>query len=194
MKSTSTIDLSSDSNPDNEVKAVTLWDVKARKDAVYKVAYAISSGKRFNSPSLTQMREWLKVFVAEQPQDFFLNNSKQSNNFQLLVTACKMSHLVKTSRNKIWMVNFVADKLTILLYLHQQVRVRACPPIIGKDTVKHALTSTCSPPNDIPSIPWSPVVLPLWTPLRGLARGVSNGLMYLGYRTLWQLLLGNSTT
>jgi hypothetical protein len=39
-----------------------------------------------------------------------------------------------------------------------------CPTVMRGDTVKHALTSTSSPPNDIPSIPWSPVVLPLWTP------------------------------
>ncbi len=36
---------------------------------------------------------------------------------------------------------------------------------MGGVTVKHALTSTSSPPNDILSIPWSPVVLPLRTPL-----------------------------
>jgi hypothetical protein len=62
-------------------------------------------------------------------------------------------------------------------------------------TVKHALTSTSSPPNDIPSIPWSPVVLPLWTPrLGGLARAVSNGLVYLGCRTLGSCFLGNCST
>jgi hypothetical protein len=44
------------------------------------------------------------------------------------------------------------------------VCVCACPPVMRGDTVKHALTSTSSPPNDVPSIPWSPVVLPLWTP------------------------------
>jgi hypothetical protein len=38
------------------------------------------------------------------------------------------------------------------------------PLVMRGVTVKHALTSTSSPPNDIPSIPWSPVVLPLWTP------------------------------
>jgi hypothetical protein len=69
------------------------------------------------------------------------------------------------------------------------------PSVMRGVTVKHALTSTSSPPNDIPSIPWSPVVLPLWTPwLGGLARAVSNGLVYLRYRAPWQLLLGNSTT
>ncbi len=58
-------------------------------------------------------------------------------------------------------------------------------------TVKHALTSTSSPPNDIPSIPWSPVVLPLWTPwLGGLARAVSNGLVYLGCRTPGAVAVG----
>jgi hypothetical protein len=35
------------------------------------------------------------------------------------------------------------------------------PSVMRGVTVKHALTSTSSPPNDIPSIPWSPVVLPL---------------------------------
>ncbi len=72
--------------------------------------------------------------------------------------------------------------------------VCSCPPVMGGVTVKHALTSTSSPPNDIPSIPWSPVVLPLRTPTWELARGVSNGPVYLGCRTPWQLLLGNSTT
>ncbi len=72
--------------------------------------------------------------------------------------------------------------------------VCACPPVIRGDTVKHVMTSTSSPPNDIPSIPWSPVVLLLWTSLRGLAKGVSNGLVYLGCRTPWQLLVGNSPT
>jgi hypothetical protein len=43
------------------------------------------------------------------------------------------------------------------------VCVCACPPVMRGDTVKHALTSTSSPSNDVPSIPWSPVVLPLWT-------------------------------
>ena len=42
--------------------------------------------------------------------------------------------------------------------------VCACPPVMRGDTVKHALTRTSSPPNDVPSIPWSPVVLPFWTP------------------------------
>jgi hypothetical protein len=44
------------------------------------------------------------------------------------------------------------------------VCVCACPPVMRGDTVKHVLTSTSSPPNDVPSIPWSPVVLLLWTP------------------------------
>jgi hypothetical protein len=42
--------------------------------------------------------------------------------------------------------------------------VCACPLVMRGDTVKHALTSTSSSPNDVPSISWSPVVLPLWTP------------------------------
>ncbi len=48
--------------------------------------------------------------------------------------------------------------------LQTDVCVCACPLIMRGVTVKHALTSTNSPPNDVPSIPWSPVILPLWTP------------------------------
>ncbi len=44
------------------------------------------------------------------------------------------------------------------------VCVCACPLVMRGLAVNHALTSTSCPPNDIPSIPWSPVVLPLWTP------------------------------
>jgi hypothetical protein len=80
----------------------------------------------------------------------------------------------------------VADLLALM---GRDVCVCSYPPVMRGDTVKHALTSTSSPPNDVPSIPWSPVVLPLW-----LARAVSNRLVYLGCRTPWQLLLGNSTT
>ena len=53
----------------------------------------------------------------------------------------------------------------------QTVCVCSCPPVMGGVTVKHALTSTSSPPNDILSIPWSPVVLPLRTPLGSLLEG-----------------------
>ncbi len=49
--------------------------------------------------------------------------------------------------------------------MYMCVCVCACPPVMRGDTANHALTSTSSPPpNDVPSIPWSPVVLPLWTP------------------------------
>ncbi len=41
------------------------------------------------------------------------------------------------------------------------------PLVMRGLAVKHALTSTSCPPNDIPSIPCCPVVLPLWTPLGG---------------------------
>jgi hypothetical protein len=46
----------------------------------------------------------------------------------------------------------------------RELCVCACPPVMRGDTVKHALTSTSSPPSDVPFIPWNPVVLPLWTP------------------------------
>ncbi len=84
----------SDLEPD-EVQVVTLWDREARKDDIYKVAYSIFSRRRFDSPSVAVMRDWLKIFVAESPQDFFLNGSRQIENFQLLMTACRFPSLSK---------------------------------------------------------------------------------------------------
>jgi hypothetical protein len=82
-------------------------------------------------------------------------------------------------------------KRTLTPFWHWQdlICVCSCPPVMRGVTVKHALTSTSSPPNDVPSIPWSPVVLPLCVLER-----FSNRLVYLGCRTPWQLLLGNATT
>ena len=67
------------------------------------------------------MRDWLAVFVAEPPEDFFLNGSKQLENFTLLMGVSMMSNLSKTSRQKKWTSDSVADKLAILLVLRQQV-------------------------------------------------------------------------
>jgi hypothetical protein len=67
------------------------------------------------------MRDWLEIFVAELPQEFFLNGSRQIKNFQLLMKACRFPALSKTSCAKKWRSNFVADKLAILLVLRQQV-------------------------------------------------------------------------
>ncbi len=67
------------------------------------------------------MRDWLEIFMMESPQDFFLNGSKQIDNFKLLMNVCRMPTLSKTSRIKKWTTYFVADKLAILLVLCQQV-------------------------------------------------------------------------
>ena len=67
------------------------------------------------------MRDWLEIFVAELPQDFFLNGSRQIENFKLLMKACRFPTLLKTSRAKKWTSDFVADKLEILLMLRQKV-------------------------------------------------------------------------
>ena len=108
----------SDLEPD-KVQVVSLWDREARKDYIYKVAYSIFSRRRFDSPSMAAMRDWLEIFMAELPQYFFLNGSRQIENFQLLMTACRFPSLLKTSRVKKWMSKFLADKLAILLVLHQ---------------------------------------------------------------------------
>ena len=119
MSASSSINLASDS--DNEIQIITLWDREARKEDLYKIAYSIFSERKYDSPSLPDMRDWLTVFVTEPLEDFFLNDSKQLENFKLLMQVFRMSNLSKTSCQKKWTSDFVADKLAILLVLCQQV-------------------------------------------------------------------------
>ena len=119
MSASSSINLASDS--DNEIQIVTLWDREARKEDLYKIAYSIFLERKYDSPSLPDMRDWLTVFVTEPLEDFFLNDSKQLENFKLLMQVSRMSNLSKTSCQKKWTSDFVADKLAILLVLCQQV-------------------------------------------------------------------------
>ncbi len=119
MLASSSIDLASDS--DDEIQIVTLWDREARKEDLYKITYSIFLGRKHGSPSLSDMRNWLTVFVTESPLNFFLNGSKQLENFTLLMEVSRMSNLSKTLHQKKWTLNFVADKLAILLILCQQV-------------------------------------------------------------------------
>jgi len=53
--------------------------------------------------------------------DFFLNGLKQHENFTLLMQVSRKSNLSKTTRQKKWTLDFVDDKLAILLVLCQQV-------------------------------------------------------------------------
>ena len=119
MLASSSIDLASDS--DDEIQIVTLWDREARKEDLYKITYSIFLGRKYGSPSLSDMRNWLTVFVTKPPLNFFLNGSKQLENFTLLMEVSRMSNLSKTLRQKKWTLNFVADKLAILLILCQKV-------------------------------------------------------------------------
>jgi len=115
----SSIDLASDS--DNEIQIITIWDRDARKKDMYKIAYSIFLGRKYDSPSLSDMRDWLTVFVTGSPPDFFLNGLKQLENFTLLMQVSGMSNLSKTTCQKKWTLDFVADKLAILLVLRQHV-------------------------------------------------------------------------
>ena len=118
VSSSINLDLDSD---DDEIQIVTLWDREARKEDLYKIEYSIFLGRKYDSPSLPDMQDWLTVFVAKPPADFLLNDSKKLENFTLLMGVSMMSNLSKTSRQKKWTSYSVADKLAILLVLRQQV-------------------------------------------------------------------------
>ena len=48
MSASSSINLGSDS--DDEIQIVTLWDREARKEDLYKIAYSIFLGRKYDSP------------------------------------------------------------------------------------------------------------------------------------------------
>ena len=120
-----------DLSEDNEVSVVTRWDTELRKKGSYKIAASILSGRKFGAPSLAVMREWLDVIVHQPFQDFFLNNLEQVKSFDdLNVSVFKCTS--KTARFRKWTVDFVSDKLALLIDLNQQV--------VNKKTVREKET------------------------------------------------------
>ncbi len=95
MTSTSTIYLSSDSDPDY-VQIIIPLDVKLRSDAVYKTPNAVfSMSSKYDSPSLTNMRQWFEIFIPKPPENFFI--SREMENFTHLMNVSRILHLSKTS-------------------------------------------------------------------------------------------------
>ena len=121
-----------DLSEDNEVTVVTRWDTELRKKGSYKIADSILSGRKFGAPCLAVMREWLDVIVHQPFQDFFLNNSEQAKSFDDLKRVSVFTCTSKTARFRKWTVDFVSDKLALLIDLNQQV--------VNKKTVREKET------------------------------------------------------
>ena len=100
---------------------VTRWDTELHKKGSYKIAANILSGRKFGAPSLAVMREWLDVIVHQPFQDFFLNNSEQAKSFDDLQKMSVFKCTSKTAHFRKWTVDFVSDKLALLIELNQQV-------------------------------------------------------------------------
>ena len=110
-----------DLSEDNDVTVVTRWDTELRKRGSYKIAVSILSVRKFGAPSLAVMREMLDVIVHQPFQDFFLNNSEQAKSFNNLKKVSVFKCTSKTARFRKWMVDFISDKLALLMELNQQV-------------------------------------------------------------------------
>ena len=110
-----------DLSEDNEVSVVTRWDTELRKKGSYKIAVSIFSGRRFGAPSLAVMREWLEEIVHQPFQDFFLNNSEQAKSFDDLKKVSVFKCTSKTARFRKWTLDFISDKLALLMELNQHV-------------------------------------------------------------------------
>ena len=106
---------------DSEVSVVTRWDTELRKKGSYKIAVIIFSGRRFGAPSLAVMREWLEEIVHQPFQDFFLNNSEQAKSFDDLKKVSVFKCTSKTARFRKWTLDFISDKLALLMELNQHV-------------------------------------------------------------------------
>jgi hypothetical protein len=52
-----------DLSEDNEVTVVTRWDAELRKKGSYKIAVSILLGRKYRTPSLADMHEWLEEIV-----------------------------------------------------------------------------------------------------------------------------------
>ena len=107
-----------DLSEDNEVTVVTRWDTELRKKGSYKIAVSIFSGRRFGTPSLAAMREWLDEIVQHPSQDFFLNNSEQAKSFDDLKKVSVFNCTSKTARFRKWTVDIISDKLALLMELN----------------------------------------------------------------------------
>ena len=106
---------------DNEVTVFTRWDTELHTKGSYKIAVSIFSGRRFGVPSLAAMREWLDEIVQQPSKDFFLNNLEQAKSFNDLKKVSVFKCTSKTARFRKWTVDFVSDKLALLIDLNQQV-------------------------------------------------------------------------
>ena len=106
---------------ENEVTVVTRWDAKLRKKGSYKLAVNILSSRKYGAPSLAVVREWLEEIVHQPFRDFFLNRSEQAKSFNYLKKVFVSKCTSKTARFRKWTVDFVSDKMALLIELNKQV-------------------------------------------------------------------------
>ena len=100
---------------------VTRWDTKLHKKGSYKIAVSILLGRKYGAPSLADMRELLKEIVHQPSQDFFLINSKQTKSFDNLKKVSCFKCTSKTACFRKWTVDFISDKMALLIGIDQQV-------------------------------------------------------------------------
>jgi hypothetical protein len=140
--SSTTIDLSKN----NEVMEITRWDVKTRKKPSYKTAVVILSNiRKAGSPSLSKMLEWFDSIVNQPSKDFFVRNFEQARSFSDLKKASISGCSSKAARYRKWTLDFVTDKIALLLELN--VEERRAREIAFRE-VGESSTTDPAPPED----------------------------------------------
>ncbi len=101
---------------------VTRWDVEACKKPSYRTAVTVlSNSRRQGTPSLSTMCKWLSIIINQPATDFFLWNSEQARVFNNLKKTFVLGCSFKTGRYKRWRVDFITNKIALLLELNEQV-------------------------------------------------------------------------
>jgi hypothetical protein len=67
------------------------------------------------------MREWLKGIVNQPLINFFLGGSKQARLFDDLKQISTLKCTTKSACKRLWTLDFVTNKIALLLKLNQQV-------------------------------------------------------------------------
>jgi hypothetical protein len=88
----------------------------------YRTAVTVlSNSRRQGTPSLANLCKWLNITVNQPATDFFRRNSKQARAFKDPKKTSVLGCTSKTACYRRYTVNFVTNKMALLLELNKQV-------------------------------------------------------------------------
>jgi hypothetical protein len=98
-----------------------LWEALLKRSPVYEPTYNIFCGKSHKSPPIDKKRTMLLNILSRPLEEYFLRSTRQAEDFQLLKKQCYAGWTSALNRSRVWTVPYTAEKLALLLVLHDQV-------------------------------------------------------------------------